>query len=398
MRKGLVALVVVFTITLLSFPFLMDLPEAMASPKVVVDQWNIPFQTILTGPATFVGIDVKWAVERTAKEINANGGIAGKPIVLKTCDTAANPTHAVACMNKAVGFGIVVLGPIFSSSVRSSMPIAEREGVCCIAPASNAHQVRMSGPKFGISFLASPDKLYGPGIAMWLKENPDIKSIVQFVLTTNPAWTEAANVQRNACKAKGVKVLEDIEVVAGAVEMGPVAVRALAKKPDGFAFVCGPDEAGRILLELYERGVKDMGKFLMFAPGNTPVYHDVAGEKLNGTYIYDTYNPAYPGKQWQAFLKDFHSSHGGKNPSFACYVFRDALYAIKAAIEQTGVTGDPKKLKDERLKIKDFVWNLKGFSSIMGEFGIVNGEVKGKIFLFKIKNGEQVLVDRFVEE
>jgi len=352
----------------------------------------------LTGPATFVGLDVKWAVERTAKEINANGGIAGKPIVLKTCNTAANPTHAVACMNKAIGSGLVVLGPIFSSSVRSSMPIAEREEVCAIAPASNSNQVRMSGPKFGVSFITSPKKLYGPGVSMWLKKNPDIKTIVQFVLTTNPAWTEAAEVQKNTCKEKGIEVLENIEVVAGAVEMGPLAVRALAKNPDGFAFVCGPDEAARILLELYERGVKDMGKVLMFAPGNTPVYHDVAGEKLNGTYIYDTYNPEYPGKEWQVFLKDFYRSHGGKNPSFACYVFRDALYAIKAAIEQTGVTGDPKKLKEERLKIRDFIWNLKDFPSIMGNYNIVNGEARGKVFLFKIENSKQVLADSFIEK
>ena len=34
---------------------------------------------------------------------------------------------------------------------------------------------------------------------------------------------------------------------------------------------------------------------------------------------------------------------------------------IKEAIEKTGVTGDPKKLKEERKMIADYCANVKGF-------------------------------------
>jgi len=48
--------------------------------------------------------------------------------------------------------------------------------------------------------------------------------------------------------------------------------------------------------------------------------------------------------------------------------YYDVVYAVKEAIEKTGVTGDPGKLKEERLKIRDYIRNLKEFPGIYKPF------------------------------
>jgi hypothetical protein len=70
------------------------------------------------------------------------------------------------------------------------------------------------------------------------------------------------------------------------------------------------------------------------------------------------------------------------------------IYMIKAAIEKTGVTGDPAKLKEERIKVRDYAINQKGFKGMDATYDIVNGLAVGyPQRLFQIKNDEAVLVE-----
>jgi len=52
--------------------------------------------------------------------------------------------------------------------------------------------------------------------------------------------------------------------------------------------------------------------------------------------------------------KRLHEGHNGMVPPSLSTHYYDALFMIKEAIEKTGVTGDPKKLKEERKKIADY--------------------------------------------
>jgi branched-chain amino acid transport system substrate-binding protein len=68
---------------------------------------------------------------------------------------------------------------------------------------------------------------------------------------------------------------------------------------------------------------------------------------------------------------------------------------VKEAIENTGVTGDPKKLAEERIKIRDYCRKVKGFEGIQLTWDIEDGVPTAKgAFLFVIKNG----VKEFVAE
>jgi len=66
---------------------------------------------------------------------------------------------------------------------------------------------------------------------------------------------------------------------------------------------------------------------------------------------------------------------------------------IKEAIQNTAVTGDPKKLKEERKMIADYLQNIKGFKGIMFDWDMKNGVPTNKpTFIFSIENGVKKLV------
>jgi hypothetical protein len=69
---------------------------------------------------------------------------------------------------------------------------------------------------------------------------------------------------------------------------------------------------------------------------------------------------------------------------------------IKAAFENQGITGDPAKLKEERIKIKDYAINQKGFEGLDATYDIVDGLAVGyPSRIFQIQNNEAVLVEEF---
>ncbi|HOH17654.1 MAG TPA: ABC transporter substrate-binding protein, partial [Rectinema sp.] len=85
--------------------------------------------------------------------------------------------------------------------------------------------------------------------------------------------------------------------------------------------------------------------------------------------------------------------HNGQMPFSLSPNYYDALYMIKEAIEKTGVTGDPKKLKEERKKIADYCANVKGFQGLLYEWDMKDGVPTNKpSYIFEIQNGVKQFV------
>src|ERR1700716_3858837 len=57
---------------------------------------KIGFAGALTGPAAFVGVEIKRGTEIAIDEINAKGGIKGRKLVLISRDDEHNPVKTVA--------------------------------------------------------------------------------------------------------------------------------------------------------------------------------------------------------------------------------------------------------------------------------------------------------------
>ena len=102
MKRQIVALLLI--LVAVSFGF--------SQTKVVVNEWRIPFLNCLTGPIAAIGEFLQWGANYAANEINAAGGIAGKPVRVIPVDTGNDPQKGSVEMARIVKDSLVAMGPV----------------------------------------------------------------------------------------------------------------------------------------------------------------------------------------------------------------------------------------------------------------------------------------------
>jgi len=381
-----VLMIIMFILVFISFSSFANFRQ-----EVVVDKWKIPFLNCVTGPIASIGEYMSWSANRAANEINLAGGIAGKPVEVVNYDTGVSPDKAVEEMAKLVDSALVVMGPVPEACIMASVPLAARKGLFCMT-ASTSYEYAIKYFPWTLSWFPPTDEKLPPITATWAKKHPDMKTVVQF-LEKWACWPEMAKAHAIGIKSAGVKMLKDVEVPTDAVIFGPLVVKALAQNPDGIMLTCNAEKAAKIIIELDKNGWKDKSKILVFSSADDTSLYTTGGKYLEGVSVYNYINPDCENPRWIAFRKAYKEDHNGIEPGSLSTIYYDCVYMLKEAIENTGVTGDPTKLAKERIKIRDYCRNIKGFKGIQLTWDMKNGIPSDKgTFLFIIKNGKKKLI------
>ena len=355
------------------------------------ESWNIPFLNSLSGEIASIGEYLEWGAERAAKEINNAGGIKGKSIRVLGVDTATDPLKGSMEMVRIVKDSLVALGPVPETVFMAAMPIAVQSGMPSILASTSLEYAQKFFP-WTISWFPSTRDRLAPLVAAWARQFPDMKHVVQFVENYGP-WPGMADAHVAGFTGLGIKVLEKVEVPGDAVTFGPLVVKALNEKPDGIVFVCKPASAAKLIKELKSRGWKNMDHLLLFSSADVPELYVTGGKDLNGAEIYNYINPNLDNPRWNAFKQAYADAHNGGEPPSLSTNYYDAVYMIKDAIENTGVSGSPGKLKAERKMIADYLQNAQGFHGIMFDWDMKDGVPTNKpTYIFKIQDGQKILV------
>jgi len=359
--------------------------------KVVVNEWEVPFLNCLTGPIASIGGYLQWGANRAASEMNQAGGIAGKPVKVTGVDTANDPQKGTVEMARIVKSSLVALGPVPEPVIMAAMPIAVENEMMSMT-ATTSYEYASKFLPWTVSWFPPTSVRLPPLVTAWAKQFNDMKQVVQFVENYGP-WPGMAEAHVAGLKAANVKVLNNVEVPGDAVTFGPLIVKALDQKPDGIIFVCNAQKIAKIIKELKTRGWTKMNHLLIFSSGDDSSLYSIGGEDINGVQVYNYINPGVDNPRWNAFKDAFMKDHNGMAPFSLSPNYYDALYMIKEAIEKTGVTGDPKKLKEERKKIADYCANVKNFHGIQFNWDMKDGVPTNKpSYLFGIQGGKKVLV------
>ena len=105
---------------------------------------KLGFAGALSGPASFVGIEIKRGAEIAIDEINAKGGVKGRKLVLISRDDEHNPVKTVAQYRELVEREKVVgiVGATNSASMLAVAPIVnDTLKVPVICPATDATEI-----------------------------------------------------------------------------------------------------------------------------------------------------------------------------------------------------------------------------------------------------------------
>ncbi len=366
------------------------------TPEVVVDEWEIPFLNCLTGPIASIGEYLQWGAEFAAEQINAAGGISGKPVTIVRVDTGMSPEKGTVEMSKLVEDALVVMGPVPEPVIMAAVPIAADEGLYSFT-ATTSYEYAAEYFPWAVSWFSPTDEKLPPIVTAWA-EKVEAKNVVQFVENYG-AWPGMAAAHVLGLENAGCTVLEDVEVPQDAVSFGPLIVKALAQDPDAIVFACNAEKVAKIIIELKNRGWEDMNKLLVFSSADDAALYTTGGSKIDGVMIYNYNDPNLDTARWNEFRQGFKDDHEGMEPFSLSPNYYDAVYMIKRAIEETGITGDPAKLAEERIKIRDYCNDIKNFKGLQFDWSNKGGYPADKpLFLFEIKGGAKNLVAKIVPE
>jgi len=334
--------------------------------RVVVDQWEIPFLNAWTGPAAGYGILCDYFQKTAVEEINAAGGIAGKPLVMKPCDTSMDPTRSASCMKQAMDESLIVLGPMTSLAAQICAPVAARAEVFCLPPICGVETIQSARP-WAVA-LQTPNKVRARfTLKTWFDMYPDIGSVVMLGVPKVAQWKALGVQQERYCEERGIKVLDDIDVAAGGVDYASVVIRALKARPDAIILRVFPPDTVRLVSELENRGFKDKGKIFAHSSADSPEMYTMSAQSggvMNGVHI-GAFSRALNNDSYRKLLAGMKKMKGQENANKLMWgdTFYVSTYMIKEAIEKTGVTGDPDKRKAERAMLKDYINSVKDFDS-----------------------------------
>ncbi len=388
--KKIIFLLMILMVILTSFSFAAGQKEAAG--QEYVEEWEIPFLNCLTGPIASIGEYLQWGAERAAYEINEAGGIAGKPVKIIGVDTGMSPEKGTVEMAKISEKALVALGPVPEPVIMAAMPIAVKKGLFSFTATTSYEYAEKFFP-WSISWFPPTEQRLGAIITAWAKKRPEMKNVVQFVENYGP-WPGMAAAHVKGLKDAGITAVDDIDVPGDAVTFGPLAVKTLAKKPDSIIFVCNAEKVAKLILELRDRGWTDNSKFLIFSSADDGALYTTGGDNINGSLIYNYVDPNLDTPRWAAFRQAFKDDHEGMEPFSLSPNYYDAVYMIKRAIEDLGITGAPAKLAEERKAIADYCRNIQKFDGLFFEWTNKDGVPTDKpVFIFEIQSGKKILVE-----
>ena len=395
MTKKIIMILSALLLIAASFAFAAAQQEPaadMAAGGVAVDEWEIPFLDCLTGPIASIGEYLMWGAERAAEEINAAGGIAGKPVKILPVDTGMSPEKGTVEMAKITeGGALVAMGPVPEPVIMAAMPIAVDAKMMSFTATTSYEYAEQFFP-WSIAWWAPTEQRLPAVTQAWANENPGMKNVVQFVENYG-VWKGMANAHVVGFERAGVKMLKEVDVPTDAITFGPLIVKALEQNPDGIVFACNAEKVAKMIIELKNRGWKDMGRILVFSSADDAALYTTGGSNINGVNIYNYVDPNLNTPRWQAFREAFKADHGGIEPFSLSPNYYDAVYMIKEAIETTGITGNPKKLQEERKMLADYVRNVQNFEGLFFDWTNKDGVATDKpVYIFEIRDGAKKLV------
>ncbi|MEW5814689.1 MAG: ABC transporter substrate-binding protein [Spirochaetota bacterium] len=359
-----------------------------AKSGVVVNEWEIPFLNVLTGPIASIGAYLQWGAEQAAREINAAGGIAGKPVKIGKIDTGMSPETGSVEMGKIVKTALVAMGPVPETVIMASMPIAvENQFMSMTATTSYEYAVKFF--PWSISWFPPTEERLATVITGWVEEvGLKGKSAVQFIENYGP-WPGMAKAHSLGLTKGGARELNNIDVPQDAVTFGPLVVKALEQKPDALIFACNAEKVAKIIIELKNRGWKNMNNILVFNSADDVPLYATGQANLAGVMLYNYTDPNLNTPRWTRYREAYKAAFTGGDPPPLSTHYYDAVYMIKDAIEKTGVTGDPARLKEERAKIRDYCYNAQNFQGIQFTWNMKEGVPTNKpLFLIELKEDQ----------
>jgi len=303
-----------------------------------------------TGPQAEAGVLTLHGVRLALEEINAAGGILGRPVELIVEDNQSTNPGTVLAYAKLVDQQVVaVVGPLRSTQVQAASPTIAKTKLPAIIGGSDPSLTRVNNPWI---FRVRPNDLYSSRVMAEYGVQTLGKRKWAIIHSTDTFGSNGKNALVDALKAQGVE---------------PVLVQGYTSNQQDFtAVVLALKKSGADIIGSYMTNSPDVGIFAKQTKqlgveadwiGSTSLSTEtalkLAGDSLWGTYVVTDFFPD-ANKESKAFAAKFKARHGFNPDLYSAWSYA-ALHLLKHAIQTAGST-DPDAVRKALLATR----GLKG--------------------------------------
>lgn len=222
----------------------LAVPQARAQSPLVFAQ-----AIELTGPSVRTGDAWRNGVEMAVQEINAAGGVLGRPLQMFTYDS----NNGRSAVQRAVeGDVLALLGPVATESTRIAAPLARAARLVQITGADAAE---LTSPG-GTLFRAGPGPAVRmPRLAAWLHDDLGARR-VSVVWSNTEFGRGGRDLLAREIRAHGVEVATDHAVVPGVAGYGAEVAELARAAPDAAVVTLPAAECVRFLREAQRQALR----------------------------------------------------------------------------------------------------------------------------------------------
>lgn len=294
---------------------------------------------MLSGPSGIYGEVVTNGFKFGVQEINASGGVDGRPLELVVEDNASDDAQTVALIRKLADDDSIVglLGPQFTANYLAGQPVAnEREIVWFAASSGIVVDADGKTSPFGGLENAAPYSFqnmlpYGVMVEQQLSavlDATDPASAAIIFQGDNPAMAFTNDLTRPVLEDSGVELVDEVEVETDTNDYGPQISALVRAQPDVVLINMVTEGAAQFMRQARERGLESQ----WVAPSNALLndrLYELSGGAAAGLLVPSHLDPDDP--DVQAFTEAFEKDHGSLDDLSATFGY-DAVGIIAEAL------------------------------------------------------------------
>jgi branched-chain amino acid transport system substrate-binding protein len=269
---------------------------AAATPARTAEPIKIGFGMALTGGLSANGKSALVAMKIWEEDINATGGLLGRPVRLVYYDDQSNPVTVPALFTKLLEVDKVdlVVGDYGTNLLAPAMPVIMSHNMTFIGLFGLAVNSVFNYPKYFSTFPTGPDPKTGFSKGFFdvaMAQSPKPKTIAIAAADAEFAHNAADGARLNA-KAAGLQIVYDRTYPPSTVDYTPIVHAIQATNPDLLYVGSYPlDSVGMV------RAIKEVGLNVKLCCGGMvglqyTAFKTQLGPLLNGIVNYDVWLPA----------------------------------------------------------------------------------------------------------
>ncbi|TMQ03245.1 MAG: hypothetical protein E6J90_08730 [Deltaproteobacteria bacterium] len=188
--------------------------------------------TSLTGSQAAFGLAHKNGYTIALNEINAKGGVMGKPLEVVFYDDQSKPDQAVQGVAKLIDQDHVplILGSFGSENTRAMVPAVDQRKVPLIVPTATADNIMEAGSPWVFRICAG-SSAYATSTTNFLKDNGAPRTLALIYENTNFGQSNAA-AMKTVATAAGMTVVADEGYQPKSPDYKALLQRVKAKEPE----------------------------------------------------------------------------------------------------------------------------------------------------------------------